>query len=111
MLMPSVWQESFGRVAAEAMLNGIPVIGSSRGALPEVISNFGILHDLPGWLTSDSSRLPQRRDIECWVDSIQRLWDDNNYYATQSSLAKQGAVRWDETVTVNQFEQVLAAIK
>ena len=38
--MPSVWQESFGRVAAEAMINGIPVLGSTRGALPEVIDDY-----------------------------------------------------------------------
>src|SRR5262249_38998593 len=29
-LMPSLWQESFGRVAAEALLNGIPVLASRR---------------------------------------------------------------------------------
>ena len=33
LLMPSLWLESFGLVAAEAMLNGIPVLASNRGAL------------------------------------------------------------------------------
>ena len=32
LLMPSLWLESFGLVAAEAMLNGIPVLASDRGA-------------------------------------------------------------------------------
>lgn len=36
-LMPSLWEESFGRVAAEAMANGIPVLSSDRGALPETV--------------------------------------------------------------------------
>ena len=31
-LMPSLWNESFGLVAVEAMLNGIPVLASNRGA-------------------------------------------------------------------------------
>ena len=31
LLMPSLWNESFGLVAAEAMLNGIPVLASNRG--------------------------------------------------------------------------------
>ena len=30
LLMPSLWLESFGLVAAEAMLNGIPVLASTR---------------------------------------------------------------------------------
>ncbi len=32
LLMPSLWFESFGLVAVEAMLNGIPVLASDRGA-------------------------------------------------------------------------------
>ena len=42
MLVPSLFLESFGRVAAEAMINGIPVIASNRGALPEVLSDAAI---------------------------------------------------------------------
>ena len=37
LLVPSVWEEPFGRVAAEAMINGIPALVSDRGALPDVI--------------------------------------------------------------------------
>ena len=33
-VMPSLWRESFGRVAAEALLNGIPVLASNRGTCP-----------------------------------------------------------------------------
>jgi glycosyltransferase involved in cell wall biosynthesis len=39
LVVPSIRQESFGRVAAEAMARGIPVIGSDCGGLPEVIGN------------------------------------------------------------------------
>jgi glycosyltransferase involved in cell wall biosynthesis len=46
-LMPSLWRESFGRVAAKAMLNGIPVLASNRGALPETLSEAGFLFDIP----------------------------------------------------------------
>ena len=38
LLVPSVWEEPFGRVAAEALVNGIPPIVSNRGALPDVIN-------------------------------------------------------------------------
>lgn len=39
-LLPSL-SEGFGRVAAEALHLGIPVIASDRGALPEVVSSYG----------------------------------------------------------------------
>ena len=36
-LVPSLWQESLGRVPMEALANGIPVLASDRGALPETL--------------------------------------------------------------------------
>lgn len=38
-VMPSVAQESFGRVAAEAMARAIPIIVSDCGGLPEVVED------------------------------------------------------------------------
>ena len=55
-LMPSLWYESFGLVAAEAMLNGIPVLASNRGALPETIGDAGFLFDIPARYTSGDAR-------------------------------------------------------
>ena len=37
------WKEQFGRVIAEAMLCGTPVIGSASGAIPEVLGGAGII--------------------------------------------------------------------
>lgn len=39
-VMPSLHQEGFGRVAAGALLCGTPVISSNRGALPEVVNDL-----------------------------------------------------------------------
>src|SRR5262249_46777625 len=37
------WAEQFGRVLVEAMGRGVPVVGSSSGAIPEVIGDAGLL--------------------------------------------------------------------
>ena len=37
LLAPSLWQEPFGRVVIEAFAHGKPVIGSSRGGIPELV--------------------------------------------------------------------------
>lgn len=37
------WKEQFGRVMIEAMACDVPVIGSSSGAIPEVIGNAGLI--------------------------------------------------------------------
>jgi len=42
-LTTSGWAEQFGSVIAEAMSCGVPVIGSSSGAIPEVVGDCGII--------------------------------------------------------------------
>ena len=42
-VIPSIWAEPFGLVAAEAMSNGICIIASKVGGIPEIIKNNGIL--------------------------------------------------------------------
>ena len=37
LLVPSEWDEPFGRVVIEGNANGLPVIGSNRGGIPEII--------------------------------------------------------------------------
>ena len=39
LIVPSIWDEPFGRVILEAYKYGMPVIGSQYGGIPEVISN------------------------------------------------------------------------
>lgn len=38
LILPSEWEEAFGRVLIEAVANGSLVIGSDRGAIPEVLN-------------------------------------------------------------------------
>ena len=42
-VIPSIWEEPFGLVAAEAMSNGISIIASKVGGMPEIIGDNGIL--------------------------------------------------------------------
>ena len=39
LLLPSRWQEPFGRIVIEAMAQGLPVIASRNGGVPEIINN------------------------------------------------------------------------
>jgi len=38
-VVPSVWQEPFGRVALEALMCGTPVVASNRGGLGEIVQD------------------------------------------------------------------------
>jgi glycosyltransferase involved in cell wall biosynthesis len=39
LIVPSIWNEPFGRTVIEAFSKGIPVIASNRGGLPELVSS------------------------------------------------------------------------
>lgn len=49
MVLPSkttrFWKEQYGRVLIEAMAAGVPLIGSSSGAIPEVIGDAGLIFE------------------------------------------------------------------
>ena len=42
-IIPSLWEEPFGLVAAEAMSNGLAIIASKVGGIPEIVEGNGIL--------------------------------------------------------------------
>ena len=94
LLMPSLCYESFGLVAAEAMINGIPVLASNRVALPETIGNAGSLFDIPSRYTPDTRELPTAAEVEPRVETIIRLWDDAAEYDRWSRAARERAQQW-----------------
>lgn len=93
-LMPSVGNESFGRVAAESMANGIPVLASDRGALPEVVGDAGWLLKIPDRYTPQTRTAPSAGEVEPWVENIIRLWNDDQLYARLSRQCQRGAQKW-----------------
>ncbi len=93
-LMPSLWRESQPLVAVEAMANGIPVIGSDRGGIPEALGNAGIVLSLPNRLTPTSCVLPASEEVSPWVEAVIKLWDDEAHYTEQCRLALGESLRW-----------------
>jgi glycosyltransferase involved in cell wall biosynthesis len=82
LLVPSLCDETWGRVVTESQLNGIPVVASNRGGLPESVGDGGIV------LSPDG-------DIGPWVATVGRLWDDPAWYAGNVERARQRVTRED----------------
>jgi hypothetical protein len=106
LLVPSVWEEPFGRVAAEAMINAIPPIVGNRGSLPHVVGGDfcagggGRVLPIPDWMTYKTTRLPSEREVEPWYDAVCALWDDPALYQSMATRARQIAEeRYTEEVS------------
>jgi glycosyltransferase involved in cell wall biosynthesis len=103
LLVPSVWDEPFGRVAAEAMVNGIPPIVSNRGALPDVVEQAGehggLVRDVPAWMTPQGTRVPGEIEIEPWFGAVCELWDDADRYERLAACGRAiAADRYSEAI-------------
>jgi glycosyltransferase involved in cell wall biosynthesis len=106
LVVPSVWEEPFGRVAAEAMINAIPPLVSNRGSLPHVIGGDfddgggGRVLPIPEWMTFKTTRLPSEQEIEPWYNAVCALWDDPVLYQSVATRARRIAEdRYSESVS------------
>jgi glycosyltransferase involved in cell wall biosynthesis len=64
--MPAQWDEPFGLTTIEALLSGTPVLGTRRGALPELVSaEVGALADTVEGLVAAATTIGTRRAEAC----------------------------------------------
>jgi len=111
LLVPSTVPEAFGRVAAEAMINGIPALVSDRGGLPETVGEAGRVIPLPSWMTEHTKQLPTVEEASPWVDAICELWDNPQEYRRASERAREVAVRrYSEDVMRRRYLAYFASI-
>jgi glycosyltransferase involved in cell wall biosynthesis len=96
LLVPSIYPEAYGRVAAEAQVSGIPPIAASIGGLPEAVGDGGVLVDPAG-------------GEPAWLEAFSDVWDDEGTYARLSERALRAAERQELTpaATTDRFERVL----
>jgi glycosyltransferase involved in cell wall biosynthesis len=109
-LMPSLWRESFGRVAAEALMNGIPVLASRRGALPETLAEAGVLLDIPEQYTPETRVAPTAEEVAPWAEAIERLWDNSAAYKRERERCLRAAETWRPERLLPQFEELFRAV-
>jgi hypothetical protein len=74
LLVPSIWEEAFGRVAIEAQSCGIPVLASRRGGLPESVGDGGLCVD-------------DFANPAAWVAAIRSVVDSEDRYSELAARA------------------------
>lgn len=118
LLVPSVWEEPFGRVAAEAMINAIPAVVGDRGSLPHVVGGDfangggGFVRSIPEWMTYKTTRLPSEAEIEPWYQVVCDLWDNATLYDAVAARARTIAEqRYAEEVSRKRHLEYFTSLK
>ena len=81
LVVPSVWFETFGLVAAEAMAHGLPVIASRIGGLPEVVE-----HGVSGLLVNPG-------DSDDLARAMRLLWENPSLCRQMGEAARRRAIQ------------------
>jgi len=111
LLVPSLCEETFGRVVIEAAFNGIPSLCSNRGALPEVMGNLPEMRKLvlPLSETWRSCRIGEveRAETRCWLETILTIWDNDILARELSEILKTNAELYSYNSVANAITQRL----
>lgn len=90
------WKEQFGRVIAEAMACGVPVIGSDSGAIPEVIGSGGVIF--------------KEGDIYGLKNSIINLMENKEYREILKKNALERVKQYSWNSISKQFDEIYSYV-
>lgn len=118
LLMPSLWDETFGYTCVEAMLRGIPVLASAVGGLGE--AKLGVPGLLPvRRVTRYAAREGQARpvpvipeqDLGPWRTALDRLLTDRAHYDDRARASRAAAESFVAGIDPGDFERALLDIE
>jgi glycosyltransferase involved in cell wall biosynthesis len=96
LLVPSQWDEPFGRVAWEALARGVPVLASAAGGLVEYVPSELLV--------------APRDDRSAWEAAIQRLLGSRSAWARAAHGAREHAVALLHPPPIERLESGLLAV-
>ncbi|HEY4281747.1 MAG TPA: glycosyltransferase family 4 protein [Chthoniobacterales bacterium] len=97
--IPSIWEEPFGQVAIEAMMNGLPVVASNGGGLKDIIA-----HEQTGLLVPPG-------DANALATALLRILSDPQSAAIMGRAAHhRAAAHFSETQLVEGFLKIYRSI-
>lgn len=107
LMVPSIYFEAAGRVIAEAMLAGIPVLATRNGGIPEQLNGGGTLFDIPaGFSGKNAQYIPTLDEVAPWADRIDELMMKDAAYVAACKRALTAADKF----AAESVDQMIVAV-
>ncbi len=98
LFVPSIWQENSPGVVIQALAVSLPVMGSDKGGIPELVA------------AGENGILVPPGDVLAWREAIEKVLDDPERLAGLRARATQNAAEFDQDVlggkVIEFFEQI-----
>ncbi len=96
-LVPSQWPEPFGRIAVEAMANGIPTLVSRAAGLAEIVGDTSLGVD-------------DYRSVDAWCDALGHVLSSDASAAENASTGREIAARYTGAGSVLGLEDLVRTL-
>jgi glycosyltransferase involved in cell wall biosynthesis len=111
LVAPSLVPETFGYVAIDAMLRGVPVMASGLGGQREAMLGAGQIIPVGPLVASGAGLAAPPQDLSTWRTALRTLLTDAASYRQKAEAGREAAHRFLRETDVRHFVGYLAALK
>ena len=111
LVAPSLVPETFGYVAIDAMLRGVPVMASGLGGQREALLSAGQIIPVGPLVTSSAGLVAPPQDFSTWRTALRALLTDAASYRQKAVAGREAAHRFLAETDVRHFVSHLAVLK
>jgi len=98
---PNFWEEQFGHVLIEAMAMGVPAVGSSSGAIPEVIGRHALTFPEDNMLALAKLLERLMMDPQYYAEAVQYGHERVALYYTHGAIAKELVADFEKILKIH----------
>lgn len=109
LMFPSMGYDPFSVLVIEALLRGVPVVGTDGGGIPEAMLGVGDMCPVPA-LTPTGAEPVSEDMANAWCSAIRTLLSDRDHHRERSIAGRRAAEEYVSTNTIEAYERYFESL-